>query len=120
MKKILVSTVIMIAVAAIFAQETVEVEVTCPKCRGKKTMSTYEQCSNCSGTAMVEEEIHNGSMHDVNWRDVKKPTKTNRKRCPVCLKSAKRGMVKVEKDCERCSGMGKITQIKKVPSSKKK
>lgn len=97
-----------------FAQESEEVEVTCSRCHGKKVMQVYVQCSNCGGKGMIEEQIHNGDMKYIRTKDGRKPTKTNRKRCPVCLKSAKKGMVKVEKDCDRCSGTGTITQIRKV------
>lgn len=97
-----------------FAQESVEVEVTCPKCNGKCVLQVYEPCSRCGGKALVEEQIHNGYMREVSVKDSRKPTKTNRKRCPECLKSSKKGMVKVEQDCDRCSGTGKITKVKKV------
>lgn len=106
--------VIMFVSGLLLAQETEEVEVTCPKCNGKKTLQVYEQCLNCGGKALIEEQIHNGDMENIKAKDSKKPTKTNRKRCPVCIKSAKKGMVKVDKDCDRCSGSGKITKIKKV------
>lgn len=106
--------VIMFVAGLLLAQETEEVEVTCPKCNGKKTLQVYEQCSNCGGKALIEEEIHNGDMQYVRTKDSKKPTKTNRKRCPVCIKSAKKGMVKVDKDCDRCSGSGKIIKVKKI------
>ena len=103
---------------AIVADEDI-VDVTCPKCRGKKTVSSYEKCEACNGKGLIEEEIHNGSMQDTRWRDGKKPTKTSRKRCTACQKSAKRGMVKTEKECDRCGGTGKIEQVRKVPKKSK-
>lgn len=113
MKNALVIMILFVS-GVLYAQEMEDVEVTCPKCNGKKTLQVYEQCSNCGGKALIEEEIHNGDMRYIKAKDNRKPTKTNRKRCPVCLKSAKRGMVKVDKDCDRCSGTGKISKMKKV------
>lgn len=69
-------------------------------------MSRYVECPECNGTSEVLQEIHNGSMHDINISDNKKPTKTNRQRCQNCIKSAVKGKVKMDVECLRCHGSG--------------
>ena len=93
------------------ATEKVEQEVACPQCHGSGKQSKWVACPECNGTAEIKSEIHNGSMYNVNYARVDKPTKVNRKRCQNCVKSAKKGKVKEEVDCAKCNGTGKITVL---------
>lgn len=88
-----------------------EKEVTCSQCRGSGKKLKWVTCPECNGTSEIKSEIHNGSMYNVNYARVNKPTKVNRKPCQNCVKSAKRGKVKEEVDCSKCKGTGKTTVL---------
>ena len=93
------------------ATEKVEQEVACPQCHGSGKQSKWVTCPECNGTSEIKSEIHNGSMYNVNYARVNKPTKVNRKRCQNCVKSAKKGKVKEEVDCAKCNGTGKTAVL---------
>ena len=93
------------------ATEKVEQAVACPQCHGSGKQSKWVTCPECNGTSEIKSEIHNGSMYNVNYARVNKPTKVNRKRCQNCLKSAKKGKVKEEVACAKCNGTGKTTVL---------
>ena len=110
--KILVAVVLgLVTTFAEGATEKVEQAVACPQCHGSGKQSKWVTCPECNGTSEIKSEIHNGSMYNVNYARVNKPTKVNRKRCQNCVKSAKKGKVKEEVDCAKCNGTGKITVL---------
>ena len=111
MKMLVVVAFGLLSMFARGAIENVEQEVTCSQCRGTGKQSKWLTCPVCNGTSEIKSEIHNGSMYNVNYARVDKPTKVNKTRCQNCVKSAKKGKVKEEGDCGKCKGTGKTTVL---------